>query len=58
MARDLTEGYEGRRPCTWLALTRQGHKALRAEVAALEQLVARLRRLGTGEAGGSTGATR
>jgi hypothetical protein len=34
-------------PCTWLGLTREGHKALRAEVSALEQLVARLRRNGS-----------
>ncbi|MEE6259241.1 winged helix-turn-helix domain-containing protein [Plantactinospora sonchi] len=39
----VTKGYEGRRPCTWLRLTRQGRTALRAEVAALEQLVDRLR---------------
>ncbi|MEO3742838.1 transcriptional regulator [Plantactinospora sp. B5E13] len=39
----VTKGYEGRRPRTWLRLTRQGRAALRAEVAALEQLVNRLR---------------
>ncbi|MBF9129103.1 transcriptional regulator [Plantactinospora sp. S1510] len=39
----VIKGYEGRRPCTWLRLTRQGRTALRAEVAALEQLVERLR---------------
>ncbi|MGI5145961.1 winged helix-turn-helix domain-containing protein [Plantactinospora sp. CA-294935] len=39
----VIKGYEGRRPCTWLRLTRQGRAALRAEVAALEQLVSRLR---------------
>jgi DNA-binding MarR family transcriptional regulator len=43
----VRKGYEGRRPCTWLGLTREGHKALRAEVSALEQLVARLRRNGS-----------
>jgi DNA-binding MarR family transcriptional regulator len=40
----VRKGYEGRRPCTWLGLTRQGHRALRAEITALEQLVARLHR--------------
>ena len=39
----VIKGYEGRRPGTWLRLTRQGRSALRAEVAALEQLVSRLR---------------
>lgn len=39
----VTKGYDGRRPCTWLRLTRQGRTALRDEVAALERLVARLR---------------
>ncbi|PZG01557.1 winged helix-turn-helix domain-containing protein [Micromonospora deserti] len=39
----VTKGYEGRRPCTWLRLTRQGRAALHAEVAALEQLVSRIR---------------
>ncbi|WP_327025420.1 winged helix-turn-helix domain-containing protein [Micromonospora sp. NBC_01739] len=38
-----TKGYEGRRPVTWLRLTRAGRTALRAEVAALEQLVSRIR---------------
>jgi len=40
---EITKGYEGRRPCTWLRLTRQGRAALRDEVATLERLVARLR---------------
>lgn len=40
----IRKGYEGRRPCTWLGLTREGHKALRAELAALERIVTRLRR--------------
>ncbi|MEV4627876.1 transcriptional regulator [Micromonospora sp. NPDC049523] len=39
----VIKGYEARRPCTWLRLTRQGRAALRAEVAALEQLVSRIR---------------
>jgi DNA-binding MarR family transcriptional regulator len=40
---EVRKGYEGRRPCTWLKLTRKGRTALRHEVAALERLVARLR---------------
>ena len=40
---EVHKGYEGRRPCTWLRLTRAGRRALRTEVAALEQLVARIR---------------
>lgn len=39
----VRKGYEGRRPCTWLRLTREGKQALRIEVATLERLVARLR---------------
>jgi DNA-binding MarR family transcriptional regulator len=37
------KGYEGNRPRTWLRLTRNGRRALRAELHALEQLAARLR---------------
>ena len=40
---EIRKAYEGRRPCTWLSLTRQGRKALRDELAALERLVRRLR---------------
>ncbi|MEV4413385.1 transcriptional regulator [Catellatospora sp. NPDC049609] len=40
---EIRKGYEGRKPCTWLKLTRQGGAALKQELAALEQLVARLR---------------
>jgi DNA-binding MarR family transcriptional regulator len=39
----VRKGYEGRRPCTWLRLTRQGRDALRHEINALEQLVHRVR---------------
>lgn len=38
---EVHKGYDGRRPCTWLRLTRQGRRALRTEMAALERLVAR-----------------
>ncbi len=40
---EIRKGYEGRKPCTWLKLTRQGGTALRQELAALEELVARIR---------------
>jgi DNA-binding MarR family transcriptional regulator len=39
----VTKGYEGRRPCTWLRLTRRGRDALRDEITALENLVKRLK---------------
>ena len=42
----VRKGYEGRRPCTWVSLTRQGTTALRREIAALENLVNRLRAAG------------
>jgi DNA-binding MarR family transcriptional regulator len=38
----VTKGYEGNRPRTWLKLTQDGRRALRAELRALEQLTARL----------------
>jgi DNA-binding MarR family transcriptional regulator len=40
----VIKGYEGRRPRTWLRLTRPGRDAVRHEIAALEALVLRLRR--------------
>ncbi len=40
---EVRKDYDGRRPCTWLRLTRSGRRALRDEVAALERLVARIR---------------
>ena len=46
---EVHKGYEGRRPCTWLRLTRQGRTALRQEVAALERLVARVRDSDSGD---------
>jgi DNA-binding MarR family transcriptional regulator len=36
------KGYQGRRPRTWLSLTRAGRRALDQEVAALRALLARL----------------
>jgi DNA-binding MarR family transcriptional regulator len=40
----LTKGYEGNRPRTWLRLTRDGRRALRKELFALEQLTQRMQR--------------
>ncbi|MFD2768575.1 winged helix-turn-helix domain-containing protein [Micromonospora eburnea] len=51
----VVKGYEGRRPITWLRLTRQGRAALRAEIAALEQLVARVRDASTAHLDNDTG---
>lgn len=40
---EVRKGYEGRRPCTWLRLTGEGRRELREEIAALEELVRRVR---------------
>jgi DNA-binding MarR family transcriptional regulator len=37
----VTKGYEGRRPRTWVEITRLGRGALAVEMAALKQLVQR-----------------
>jgi DNA-binding MarR family transcriptional regulator len=39
---DTEKGYEGRRPRTWVRITRAGRKALAAELAALRSLADRL----------------
>lgn len=39
---DMEKGYDGRRPRTWVSITRAGRQALADEVAALRALVARL----------------
>ena len=39
----MRKGYEGNRPRTWLALTKQGRRALRDELRALEELTARVK---------------
>jgi DNA-binding MarR family transcriptional regulator len=36
---DLTKGYEGKRPRTWVHITKLGRDAFQAELAALKQLV-------------------
>jgi DNA-binding MarR family transcriptional regulator len=36
---DVEKGYEGRRPRTWVNITRQGRSALTAELEALTRLV-------------------
>ena len=35
----LTKGYEGKRPRTWIHITKRGRDAFQAELAALQQLV-------------------
>jgi DNA-binding MarR family transcriptional regulator len=45
----VTKGYEGSRPRTWLKLTQDGRRALRAELRALEQLTARMRTADLGD---------
>jgi DNA-binding MarR family transcriptional regulator len=39
---DMEKGYDGRRPKTWVGITRAGRQALADEVAALRALVDRL----------------
>jgi DNA-binding MarR family transcriptional regulator len=39
---EIEKGYEGRRPRTWVKITKAGRKALALEIAALKQLVQRL----------------
>jgi DNA-binding MarR family transcriptional regulator len=36
---DVEKGYEGRRPRTWVTITRRGRSALAAEISALAKLV-------------------
>jgi DNA-binding MarR family transcriptional regulator len=38
----VEKGYEGRRPRTWVRITRQGRAALAAEIATLSELVRRM----------------
>ncbi|OLF06509.1 MarR family transcriptional regulator [Actinophytocola xinjiangensis] len=38
---DMEKGYDGRRPRTWVSITRAGRTALADEIAALRALVAR-----------------
>ena len=35
----IAKGYEGRRPRTWVSITRRGRVALRSEIAVLKQIV-------------------
>jgi DNA-binding MarR family transcriptional regulator len=39
---DMEKGYDGRRPKTWVSITRAGRQALADEIAALRALVDRL----------------
>jgi DNA-binding MarR family transcriptional regulator len=36
---EVTKGYEGKRPRTWIAVTRAGDNALRSEIDALKRLL-------------------
>jgi DNA-binding MarR family transcriptional regulator len=38
---DMEKGYDGKRPKTWVSITRSGRQALADEIAALRALVAR-----------------
>lgn len=38
---DMEKGYDGKRPRTWVSITRLGRQALAEEIAALRALVAR-----------------
>lgn len=40
----VEKGYEGKRPRTWVSLTRAGRTALRAEIRHLKQLIGQLER--------------
>ncbi|MBN0049072.1 transcriptional regulator [Streptomyces actuosus] len=42
----VRKGYVGKRPRTWVALTRQGLRALETHLAALEEIVATAKRAG------------
>lgn len=44
----LEKGYAGKRPRTWITLTKQGRAALVAEVAQLKSLISRIERAGGG----------
>lgn len=37
----LEKGYDGRRPKTWIVITKEGRAALSAEITALEELIHR-----------------
>jgi DNA-binding MarR family transcriptional regulator len=47
----LTKGYEGKRPRTWVHVTKHGRDAFRAELAALKQLVQHFEQPGTNSPG-------
>jgi DNA-binding MarR family transcriptional regulator len=43
----ITKGYEGKRPRTWVSLTKEGRRALRQEVAHLKRLIDQVEQRGT-----------
>jgi DNA-binding MarR family transcriptional regulator len=46
----IEKGYEGRRPRTWVSITRAGSRALAAEIRTLERIAAGLHGAGLAEA--------
>lgn len=51
---EITKGYEGRRPRTWVTITQRGRAALAAEMQSLRDLLARYERSAGAPAGGPT----
>jgi DNA-binding PadR family transcriptional regulator len=49
----VDKGYQGRRPRTWVRITRQGRTALAAELQALTELVHRHAATGDGDRDGA-----
>lgn len=47
---EIEKGYSGRRPRTWVRITRPGRAALAAEIGALAEIVRRLEPAGDGSA--------
>ena len=43
----IEKGYAGKRPCTWITLTRAGHAALTEEIAQLKLLISQVEQGGT-----------
>jgi DNA-binding MarR family transcriptional regulator len=53
----VEKGYEGRRPRTWVSITRAGRAALAAELAALTQLIGDHKQYADVQETGTTGGT-
>lgn len=46
---EVEKGYEGKRPRTWVKITKAGRKALAVELTALKELVRRLEKVPSGK---------